>query len=168
MGWLGISHIAAVVVLWVASSELIQLIFDSSLSFESPLFFTFFSTSLFSVYLAGFWVFPSWRHAGDARTLNTASPRNEEATRSLLDQEEGQVAGVRQCAPAAEAAWLAAQFAPLWFISNWTFNASLCQVGVVNSLCLCCAVCLSTTASSFGGMLLRQYRHDTRPFAHMV
>jgi hypothetical protein len=141
MGWLGISHIAAVVVLWVASSELIQLIFDSSLSFESPLFLTFFSTSLFSVYLAGFLVCPSWRHAGDARTPDAASPRNEEATRSLLDQEEGQAAGVRQCAPAAEAAWLAAQFAPLWFISNWTFNASLCQVGVVHAVCVCCSVC---------------------------
>ena len=59
----GLLCIATVVILWVASSEFIQLIFDSSLSFESPLFLTFYSTSLFSVYLFGFLICPSWRAA---------------------------------------------------------------------------------------------------------
>ena len=77
MGWLGLAHIAAVVVLWVGSSELIQLIFDSSMSFESPLFLTFYSTSLFSVYLVGFLICPSWRQC--PRPLPTASDGTEDA-----------------------------------------------------------------------------------------
>jgi hypothetical protein len=63
-----------VVVIWVFSSELIQFIFDD-VGVSQPLFLTFYSTSLFSIYLLGFicklllrlwifscfWCFPSGR-----------------------------------------------------------------------------------------------------------
>ena len=61
---MGVVCIVSVVVLWVGSSELIQLIFDGNkFKFESPLFLTFYSTSLFSVYLLGFVFCKSWRRS---------------------------------------------------------------------------------------------------------
>ena len=55
----GMACLAAVVVIWVTSSEAIQFIFDN-IEFSKPFFLTFYSTSLFSVYLLGFLIFPSW------------------------------------------------------------------------------------------------------------
>jgi hypothetical protein len=57
----GLACLAAVVVIWVTSSELIQHILDD-LSFYKPFFLTFYNTSLFSIYLIGFLIFPSWRN----------------------------------------------------------------------------------------------------------
>ena len=56
----GLACLAAVVVIWVTSSELIQHILDD-LSFYKPFFLTFYNTSLFSIYLLGFLFIPSWR-----------------------------------------------------------------------------------------------------------
>ena len=56
----GLACLAAVVVIWVTSSEVIQYIFDN-IDFSKPFFLTFYSTSLFSLYLFGFLLFPSWR-----------------------------------------------------------------------------------------------------------
>ena len=56
----GLACLAAVVVIWVTSSEVIQFIFDD-IDFSKPFFLTFYSTSLFSLYLFGFLLFPSWR-----------------------------------------------------------------------------------------------------------
>jgi hypothetical protein len=60
----GVVSIVSVVLLWVGSSELIQIIFDSqSFKFESPLFLTFYSTSLFAIYLSGFLFSSRWRRS---------------------------------------------------------------------------------------------------------
>lgn len=60
----GVACIVSVVLLWVGSSELIQFIFDSNkFKFESPLFLTFYSTSLFAVYLSGFLLSSRWRRS---------------------------------------------------------------------------------------------------------
>jgi drug/metabolite transporter (DMT)-like permease len=56
----GLCCLAAVVIIWVTSSEVIQFIFDN-IDFSKPFFLTFYSTSLFSLYLFGFLLFPSWR-----------------------------------------------------------------------------------------------------------
>ena len=61
---IGVVCIVLVVLLWVGSSELIQLIFDNSrFRFESPLFLTFYSTALFSIYLFGFIISKNWRRS---------------------------------------------------------------------------------------------------------
>lgn len=57
---LGISLILMVVFIWVGSSEAIQAIFQN-LSFDKPMFLTYFSTTLFSLYLFGLLVVPRWR-----------------------------------------------------------------------------------------------------------
>jgi hypothetical protein len=57
----GIGVLLCTVVVWVLSSELIQFIYaDDDTSFQRPFFVTFFDTSMFSVYLLGFVVCPSW------------------------------------------------------------------------------------------------------------
>ena len=48
-----------VVFIWVASAELIQFIFHDE-DFRAPFFLTYFNTSLFSVYLLGFFFRASW------------------------------------------------------------------------------------------------------------
>jgi hypothetical protein len=52
-----------VVLLWVGSSVLSQYIFDNS-DFGKPMFMTCFNSSLFSVYLLGFFICPNWRTDG--------------------------------------------------------------------------------------------------------
>ena len=54
---LGIACMLLVVVIWVASSELMVDIFEK---FPKPLFLTYLNTSCFSLYLFGFVLFP-WR-----------------------------------------------------------------------------------------------------------
>ena len=48
----GIFFLSMVILIWVGSSILIQMIFDSEESqFAKPLFLTYFSTSFFTLYL---------------------------------------------------------------------------------------------------------------------
>mmetsp|Transcript_33120 Transcript_33120/g.87957 ORF Transcript_33120/g.87957 Transcript_33120/m.87957 type:complete len:504 (+) Transcript_33120:113-1624(+) len=58
-----------VVVLWVGSSELSQYIFDDA-DYSKPFFMTALNTSLFSVYLLGFLVCPSWRESTEYQDAN--------------------------------------------------------------------------------------------------
>jgi drug/metabolite transporter (DMT)-like permease len=49
---LGAFYLSMVVVIWVGSAILIQLIFNSpDTQFDKPLFLTYFSTSFFTLYL---------------------------------------------------------------------------------------------------------------------
>lgn len=121
----GLACIAAVVLLWVGSSELIQLIFDSAtLSFESPLILTFYSTSLFSLYLVGFLFCPSWR--GVLPAQHETSERQDESllpASGLETPPGGSAEGVRSSLSAADTARLAVKLAPSWLVANWSFNA---------------------------------------------
>jgi hypothetical protein len=58
---LGLCLLGCVVAIWVASSQLIQYIFDSGDGFDKPFALTYFSTALFTLYLGGFAVSPRWR-----------------------------------------------------------------------------------------------------------
>jgi len=119
--------------MWVGSSELIQIIFDDR-NFARPFFLTYFSTSLFCVYLLGFLFFPSWRNRNGSTSVEDTSG-TEEREAMLLDSVAEEDEGVAQavthkstdrCKSAWQTAVLAVQFVPLWFAANWTFNASLC------------------------------------------
>eukprot|EP01104_Vermistella_antarctica_P016023 TRINITY_DN537_c0_g2_i1.p1 TRINITY_DN537_c0_g2~~TRINITY_DN537_c0_g2_i1.p1 ORF type:complete len:553 (-),score=129.02 TRINITY_DN537_c0_g2_i1:181-1839(-) len=58
---LGLGALLGCVFIWVASGEMIQFIFKDQ-DFNSPFFLTYFSTSLFSLYLLGFLIPPlKWR-----------------------------------------------------------------------------------------------------------
>jgi len=140
---MGVVCIVSVVLLWVGSSELIQFIFDGNkFKFESPLFLTFYSTSLFSVYLLGFVFCKSWRRSwsgGDHANEDVrAEAHYEQEEHGLLDQlrdgsdvgrrrGEGECDGSEAMSSAYHTWTLAAQFAPMWIAANLSFNSSLCR-----------------------------------------
>jgi hypothetical protein len=145
-GALGVLCILAVVVLWVGSSELIQVIFDGAdrthIGFESPLFLTFYSTSLFTVYLTGFFFSKRWRSSWSwGRTVGggrvgerahvhanpLADEQLREETAALLDNQNDEPGGELAPTSAFETFKLAALFAPLWIAANLSFNTSLCR-----------------------------------------
>ena len=59
---LGVTLLIGVVIIWVGSSVLMQYIFLEQ-DFPHPFFLTYFSTSLFSLYLFGFAFSKKWRNA---------------------------------------------------------------------------------------------------------
>lgn len=61
----GLLLVLLVVLIWVSSSALIQFVFKDT-NFNRPFFLTYFSTSLFTVYLLGFLCLP-WRWNGTHR-----------------------------------------------------------------------------------------------------
>lgn len=132
---MGILCILSVVLLWVGSSELIQTIFDSQQAhfrFESPLFLTFYSTSLFSIYLSGFIFCEHWRQICPGRRDNPRDDaQHEEEDVGLLDDSRvnsGVAAGEQVVeASAYQTMMLSAQFAPMWIAANLSFNSSLCR-----------------------------------------
>ena len=58
---LGIFVLLIVDIIWVASSEFTEYIFND-LHYEKPFFTTYFKTTLFSIYLMGFAVYRPWRN----------------------------------------------------------------------------------------------------------
>lgn len=133
----GIICIISVVVLWVGSSELIQTIFDSQQAhfrFESPLFLTFYSTSLFALYLTGFIFSKRWRQICPGQREDVGRAAQDEEDVGLLDDGDrsscdGAIEGVVEPvqASAVQTMILSAQFAPLWIFANLSFNTSLCR-----------------------------------------
>jgi hypothetical protein len=57
---IGVILILLVICIWVFSSEIIQYIFKN-MNFKKPFFLTYFSTSLFSIYLLVLVISPYWR-----------------------------------------------------------------------------------------------------------
>ncbi len=60
--FLGLFLLLAVIILWVVSGALIQSIFSDD-SFNSPFFLTYFSNSLFTVYLFSYAAFAYWHYS---------------------------------------------------------------------------------------------------------
>ena len=56
----GVILLICVDLIWVASSEFTEYIFHD-LNYSKPFFTTYFKTSLFAVYLAGFAFYKPWR-----------------------------------------------------------------------------------------------------------
>lgn len=145
----GLALIGVVAVIWVGSAELIQFIFGAS-SFSKPFFLTYLSTSLFSVYMCGFLFSSSWR-----RTL-FAPPACQAEYEGISNSESDVEAGNGDGAPnnsslrqattynAEEVRGAALVLAPLFFLSNYTFNVGLKGTSVASSSTI------STLSSLFG------------------
>ncbi|KAA8491859.1 Solute carrier family 35 member F5 [Porphyridium purpureum] len=153
---LGVCMVLAVALIWVASSVVTQRIFGAQ-HYDKPLFLTYFSTSLFSVYLFGFALIPSWRTYARARAKSnldfaksSALPSDEKAEHLDIDQrrslgavpvdlsseEEPQI-------PFRLLVKLAAGFVPLWTVANLLFNIGLRSTSVAS------ASIISTLSSLF-------------------
>jgi hypothetical protein len=125
---LGLTLICLVAVIWVASSELIQFIFGAS-SYSKPYFLTYFSTSLFTLYLAGFLCLPSWR----ATLLAPPAEADVYASLAVADDAADPAGGGGAVTPRRRAAAYNAEqvraaalvLAPIFFTSNLAFNVGL-------------------------------------------
>jgi solute carrier family 35, member F5 len=138
----GIALISFVAILWVASSELTQVIYGQS-DFDKPFFLTYFTISFFAIYLVGF-LRASWRVAFRAPSFRDeymsvenesqgSTPREELARRLAKDPE---LAGAgEQARPLNGRTVLRAAFAigPVFFLADYTFNWCLGKTSVASS-----------------------------------
>lgn len=112
---IGVMVLMLVVLIWVASSDLMQYIFTNQ-SFSKPFFLTYWDTSCFSIYLLGFFK-SSWRQ--DLINPRAAVQAGRLSVRDTVK--------------------LSATFGVFWFLANYSFNASLTMTSVssntiINSL----------------------------------
>lgn len=152
----GLFLILIVAFIWVASAELIQQIFSAS-AFNKPFFLTYFSTALFAIYLAGFCVLPAWRAALFAPPapdpynayvgLSPASDSDdEEALASASAPQPAPVTAVG-IFNAEQTRSIALFLAPIFLLSNYTFNIGLANTSVASSSTI-------STLSTLFGLLL--------------
>ncbi|KAJ4463086.1 putative Solute carrier family 35 member F5 [Paratrimastix pyriformis] len=142
--FLGVVLLLTVVFIWVASSNLIQAIFHDS-DYDHPFFLTNLDTSLFTLYLFGFFFSKQWRSRLQSSTrlqwrdsfqwlwcgcCHRQSTRNNDAMRVAMSPLPSDSPILRppsqeQLMPFPKMAALSIIFAMLWFLQNWTFNISL-------------------------------------------
>ncbi|ORX59661.1 hypothetical protein DM01DRAFT_1333125 [Hesseltinella vesiculosa] len=132
---LGLSLLLIVVFIWVTGSFIMKGIFGDD-NFGRPFFITFVNTSTFSLYMIPCWIRYKRRH--DKPTIISPSRQHTsiELTERLLDGDEHNDAGLsdsdklienteQQSLTAKETIRISAQFCILWFLANYTTNASL-------------------------------------------
>lgn len=151
----GLVLVVLVAFIWVGSAELIQHIFGAS-SFDKPFFLTYFSTSLFSLYLCGFCLLPSWRAslfappgASDNAYVGL-SPLDGDAVEEAEEEEAlGYARGASRpdVFNAEQTRSIGLCLAPLFFVSNYAFNMGLEGTSVASSSTI-------STLSTLFGLLL--------------
>eukprot|EP00029_Vermamoeba_vermiformis_P000174 TRINITY_DN10192_c0_g1_i1.p1 TRINITY_DN10192_c0_g1~~TRINITY_DN10192_c0_g1_i1.p1 ORF type:complete len:365 (-),score=67.87 TRINITY_DN10192_c0_g1_i1:30-1124(-) len=138
----GVTLLVGVVIIWVGSSILMQYIFLEQ-DFPHPFFLTYFSTTLFSLYLFGFAFSKKWRNARDVewRPVPTEEPQGDEhevlsSETHLIEQEENiQDAEVQILSP-KQIMKISLIFCPVWFIANYAYNSSLMLTTVASNTIL--------------------------------
>ncbi|KAL6050503.1 Solute carrier family 35 member F5 [Balamuthia mandrillaris] len=159
---LGVGLMVGVVFIWVSSSELMQFIFKDN-HFGHPFFLTYFSTSLFSIYLLDYirdlkcFRKKAGSEGGEAKDKMQAGHRYT----NLQDEEEAlsinTTASTITVAPfsSRELAKIALVFCLVWFIANYSYNASLTLTSVSSNTVL-------SSTSSLGTLILSvMFRVDT-------
>ncbi|KAF8622248.1 hypothetical protein AX15_007187 [Amanita polypyramis BW_CC] len=152
----GIAILLLVVFLWTASNFVTQDLYDDG--YEKPFLVTYLNTSSFALYLLPFYIakqrkwwqfFPFVRSRGlrgehEYRPLNTDSEISEE---SMISRAPAPGIGEpKEALPpltTRQTANLALTFCFLWFIANWSLNASL------NYTTAASAMILSSTSGFF-------------------
>ncbi|QID81503.1 hypothetical protein GRS66_003883 [Saccharomyces pastorianus] len=122
---LGLLMLGLVIILWVLSSFLINLIFEDD-SYRKPFFITYINTAAFIFYL-----FPTAK----AVVVNYKDTGRANVHRELIMEEEGTGSDSNRS--------LSAEFCILWFTANLVTNASLAFTSVASQ------TILSTTSSFF-------------------
>ncbi|KAF8496660.1 hypothetical protein JB92DRAFT_2817793 [Gautieria morchelliformis] len=156
---IGISLLLVVVVLWTLSGFITQNLFVNG--YHKPFLVTYFNTSSFSFYLLPFLFRYWWKSWNPVDNNSQANLRDQYEVLPTFDQdvvENGPLQSGRaplistagetdpdQLVPLTtpETASLASFFCLLWFIANWTVNASLDYTSVASS------TVLSSTSSFF-------------------
>jgi solute carrier family 35 protein F5 len=132
----GLFLLLLVVLLWVISGVLIQEIF-TNFKFSSPFFLTYFSTSLFTMYLVSYFAIDFYRR----RFSEYAKYTNIEnfMVPSVLDG----AAAANQPFSVRKTAQISLILCPIWFGMNYFYNLSLLYTSIASS------TILSSTSSLF-------------------
>lgn len=140
---LGVVFILLVAIIWSAASILVQYLYTEQ-SFDSPFLLTYIGTSLFVLLIPTQWLCKRLRRRGnDDRyiTISQHSPCNQQP---LERQEEIQPLPPSQLLQQPENKYwttrdhyiAAAKIAPVWFLSNYSYNASLKYTSITSSTIL--------------------------------
>jgi solute carrier family 35 protein F5 len=144
---LGVCLLLIVVALWVGSSELIQAIFKD-LSFNEPFFLTYFSTSLFTLFLVivglqrlfaklNRSLMPAERVDGSLHhdsSDESSEVKTDDHERKEQDSSSGEI--VHEIFSLRETAILSLTLCPIWFAMNYLFNLSLTLTSVASTTIL--------------------------------
>ncbi|KAI0721311.1 hypothetical protein C8T65DRAFT_631287 [Cerioporus squamosus] len=145
---IGIILLLCVVILWTTSNFVTQDLFEDG--YEKPFLVTYLNTSAFALYLLPFVVRRALQHihgnaeggghsgayeplmtdVDAAETLGNVTSRTEDSEGGVVDDKLSLPLTPR------ETAELAAVFCLLWFIANWTVNASLDYTSVASATIL--------------------------------
>jgi solute carrier family 35 protein F5 len=132
---LGLVFILFVSIIWSAASILVQYLYTDQ-SFDSPFLLTYIGTSLFILLIPNQWFFEQWRKRYRNRNGN-ADADDYESIHSLTttttihnnhnhNHKWSYTDHIRA----------AAKIAPVWFISNYAYNASLKYTSITSSTVL--------------------------------
>lgn len=141
----GLVFIVAVAIIWAASSILVQYAYTDG-NFHSPFLVTYIGVSLFTLWLLPM---PRWL----SKTDNTNDTNYQSIS---LEEEAGQNVQEQQMTTNASSDELdhsssshhvhpwnsedhrkaAMKIAPVWFLANWTYNASLAYTSITSSTVL--------------------------------
>ncbi|KAK9470146.1 uncharacterized protein V1510DRAFT_370869 [Dipodascopsis tothii] len=158
---LGLLCLTTVVVLWVASSFLVNSIFESG-EYRKPYMVTYLNTATFSLYLVKP-LLARWRQPSARRRDKTAvyapaaAAAAAPATGGQADLAISVLANPFDAEPPAEApaaaglslaetARLSLEFCLLWFFANWFSNACLSYTSVASATILSCTSSFFTLA----------------------
>lgn len=133
----GVVLVLTVALIWVSASELLQFIYKDS-HYDKPLFVTYFSTSLFTLYLLGFGLLPRWRllMRGQDDVVGydrVGSEEGDDGSLKVFGNGNGDVGDEARKYSVYEVFKLGALFAPIFILSNYTFNMGLKLTSVSSS-----------------------------------
>jgi solute carrier family 35 protein F5 len=152
----GLVFIVLVALIWAASSVLVQYLYTEQ-SFESPFLLTYIGVSLFTLWLPTR-LLTEWVEHRFRKVANDVSPEVDRITpyqnipnpRSdlyeddlssdeILEEEDADVVYTdHRFSPWTHGDHLkaAAKIAPVWFVANWSYNASLAYTSITSSTVL--------------------------------
>jgi solute carrier family 35 protein F5 len=157
---LGLFFIVLVALIWTASSILVQYLYSDDVSFDSPFLLTYIGVSLFSLWLPTHSLWAAWasqdRHtSAGAMEMSSSSAQqsytivhtdgsvsSQDSTESMGEElEAGETSTTSRVTAlpvwtVAEHQHAARQIAPVWFLANWAYNASLAYTSITSSTVL--------------------------------
>lgn len=152
---LGILLVLLVVLLWVGASFLMRYVFISQ-QFNKPFFVTYLNTGTFALYLPIYMLSRRRKRYGRrslsnvgeepavAETIPIATDLQDLPQETNENDFESQGGSSKSC---SEVVILSAQFCVLWFLANYTTNASLSLTNVASTTIL-------SSSSSFWTLLI--------------
>ncbi|KZT05904.1 uncharacterized protein LAESUDRAFT_813148, partial [Laetiporus sulphureus 93-53] len=143
---IGICLLLIVVVLWTSGNFVTQGLFEDG--YEKPFLVTYLNTSAFALYLVPYAIRISLerrrsrlqreRSSGEESEPLVVNMDARETMLSLNNQASGDIPAAKDLSPLTvrETAELAVFFCLLWFIANWSVNASLDYTSVASATVL--------------------------------